>query len=110
METEWRLLSLPDYVVADPAQAAQVTREGEGKYRYEHWLGKLLDTFVGLNVVVIGEAMLDCYLVGVADRLCSEAPVPIVTVTDSKQAPGARGVRLLAVQSRCEGDVSVGYW
>jgi len=52
-------------------------------------LAKLLDTFVGLNVVVIGEAMLDCYLVGVADRLCSEAPVPIVTVTDSKQAPGA---------------------
>jgi len=48
-------------------------------------LAKLLDTFVGLNVVVIGEAMLDSR---VADRLCSEAPVPIVTVTDSKQAPG----------------------
>jgi len=41
-------------------------------------LAKLLDTFVGLNVVVIGEAMLDCYLVGVADRLCSEAPVPVL--------------------------------
>jgi len=40
-------------------------------------LAKLLDTFVGLNVVVI-EAMLDCYLVGVADRLCSEAPVPML--------------------------------
>lgn len=51
-------------------------------------LAKLLDEIVGLNVVVIGEAMLDCYLSGVADRLCPEAPVPVVTVTDHKQAPG----------------------
>lgn len=51
-------------------------------------LVKLLDEIVGLNVVVIGEAMLDCYLSGVADRLCPEAPVPVVTVTDRKQAPG----------------------
>jgi len=54
-------------------------------------LAKLLDTFVGLNVVVIGEAMLDCYLVGVALLRGSGS----VTVTDSKQAQAARRIRLL---------------
>ena len=33
--------------------------------------------FSGLRVVVLGEAMLDCYLYGRADRLSSEAPVPM---------------------------------
>jgi len=42
---------------------------------------------------------LDCYLVGVADRLCSEAPVPIVTVTDSKQAPGGAANTAVNVHS-----------
>ncbi len=51
-------------------------------------LVKLLDALAGLNTIVIGEAMLDCYLSGVANRLCQEAPVPVVTVTDSKQVPG----------------------
>jgi len=45
-------------------------------------LVKLLDAIAGLKVVVIGEAMLDCYLEGFSDRLCPEAPVPIVTVNN----------------------------
>lgn len=48
----------------------------------------LLDAVAGLKVLVIGEAMLDCYLEGFSDRLCQEAPVPVVTVTDRKQVPG----------------------
>lgn len=48
----------------------------------------LLDAVTGLKVLVIGEAMLDCYLEGFSDRLCQEAPVPVVTVTDGKQVPG----------------------
>lgn len=51
-------------------------------------LVKLLDAFAGLKVIVIGEAMLDCYLEGFSERLCPEAPVPVVTVTNRKQAPG----------------------
>jgi D-beta-D-heptose 7-phosphate kinase/D-beta-D-heptose 1-phosphate adenosyltransferase len=60
---------------------------------------KLLDTFAGFNVVVIGEAMLDCYLVGVANRLCPEAPVPVVTVADRKQAPGGAANTAVNVHS-----------
>lgn len=51
-------------------------------------LVKLLDAFAGLKTLVIGEAMLDCYLSGVANRLCQEAPVPVVTVTDLSRVPG----------------------
>ena len=51
-------------------------------------LVKLVDAFAGLKVVVIGEAMLDCYLNGVANRLCPEGPVPVVTVTNRQEAPG----------------------
>ncbi len=51
-------------------------------------LSKLLDAIAGLNIIVIGEAILDCYLSGVADRLCPEAAVPVVSVTDLDQAPG----------------------
>lgn len=40
------------------------------------------------KVLVLGEAMLDCYLQGTATRLCQEAPVPVVTVTQQQDYPG----------------------
>jgi D-beta-D-heptose 7-phosphate kinase/D-beta-D-heptose 1-phosphate adenosyltransferase len=45
----------------------------------------------GLNVVVIGDAILDSYLIGTADRICREAPVPIVALGDRVDAPGGAG-------------------
>jgi D-beta-D-heptose 7-phosphate kinase / D-beta-D-heptose 1-phosphate adenosyltransferase len=42
----------------------------------------------GLNVLVIGDAILDSYLVGTADRICREAPVPIVALADRVDSPG----------------------
>ena len=51
-------------------------------------LSRLIDAFTGLNVVVIGDAMLDSYLEGSSDRLCQEAPVPIVTLSNRKNIPG----------------------
>ena len=41
-------------------------------------LADLLDRFADLSVVVVGDAMLDVYLEGPAQRLCREAPVPVV--------------------------------
>ncbi|MDQ4075781.1 MAG: D-glycero-beta-D-manno-heptose 1-phosphate adenylyltransferase [Chloroflexota bacterium] len=49
---------------------------------------RLIDRFVDLDVLVIGEAMLDSYLEGSTDRLCREAPVPVVSVAEQKDAPG----------------------
>lgn len=48
----------------------------------------LTHRFAGLHLLVIGEAMLDSYLDGYTDRLSREAPVPVVTVTDRKDAGG----------------------
>ncbi len=53
--------------------------------------GNLRDTinqFRELRVLVIGDAMLDGYLEGYTDRLCREAPVPVVSLTNTKYAPG----------------------
>jgi D-beta-D-heptose 7-phosphate kinase/D-beta-D-heptose 1-phosphate adenosyltransferase len=51
-------------------------------------LDGLVERFAGLRVLVVGEAMLDCYLHGVTERLCREAPVPIVDVARRVEAPG----------------------
>lgn len=60
---------------------------------------KTLEAFADLKVIVIGEAMLDCYINGTADRLCPEAPVPVVTVTDRKHIPGGAANTAVNVHS-----------
>lgn len=62
-------------------------------------LVKLLDSMTDLKVLVIGEAMLDCYLQGFSDRLCPEAPVPVVNVTSQKQVPGGAANTAVNVQA-----------
>jgi D-beta-D-heptose 7-phosphate kinase/D-beta-D-heptose 1-phosphate adenosyltransferase len=51
-------------------------------------LPRVLDAFADLDVLVVGEAMLDGYLEGTSGRLCQEAPVPVVSVTARRDAPG----------------------
>jgi D-beta-D-heptose 7-phosphate kinase/D-beta-D-heptose 1-phosphate adenosyltransferase len=51
-------------------------------------LSQLVDRFAGLRVVVIGDAMLDSYFDGDAERLCREAPVPVVNVRGRVDQPG----------------------
>src|SRR6266478_6125987 len=48
----------------------------------------LLKTMATTKVVVIGDAMLDVYLVGEVDRVSPEAPVPVVTVHASRHGLG----------------------
>jgi D-beta-D-heptose 7-phosphate kinase/D-beta-D-heptose 1-phosphate adenosyltransferase len=48
----------------------------------------LIATWKSLTVLVIGDVMLDCYMNGQADRLCQEAPVPVVTITQRQNSPG----------------------
>lgn len=52
------------------------------------YLSHLTEYWRSLKVLVVGEAMLDCYLSGHADRLCQEAPVPVVAVTQRQDFPG----------------------
>jgi D-beta-D-heptose 7-phosphate kinase/D-beta-D-heptose 1-phosphate adenosyltransferase len=53
----------------------------------EHLL-RIVETFAGLRVLVIGESMLDRYLHGSTSRLCPEAPVPVVELARSIDQPG----------------------
>jgi D-beta-D-heptose 7-phosphate kinase / D-beta-D-heptose 1-phosphate adenosyltransferase len=48
----------------------------------------LVDSFAGLDVVVLGDAMLDTYLEGTSSRLCQEGPVPIVDIDRRRDLPG----------------------
>jgi D-beta-D-heptose 7-phosphate kinase / D-beta-D-heptose 1-phosphate adenosyltransferase len=61
----------------------------------------LLDALPRLAVLVVGEAMLDCYLHGVSGRLAREAPVPIVAVERRVDVPG--GAANAAVNARALG-------
>ena len=38
----------------------------------------LFDKFIGLQILVIGDVMLDAYIMGKVNRISPEAPVPIV--------------------------------
>ncbi|MEX2599722.1 MAG: D-glycero-beta-D-manno-heptose 1-phosphate adenylyltransferase [Dehalococcoidia bacterium] len=51
-------------------------------------LAALVRSFSNLHVTVIGDAMLDTYSTGSAERICREAPVPIVTLGERLDAPG----------------------
>ena len=48
----------------------------------------LIESFAGRKILVIGEAMLDSYLGGTSERLCREAPVPVVVINKRAYAPG----------------------
>jgi D-beta-D-heptose 7-phosphate kinase/D-beta-D-heptose 1-phosphate adenosyltransferase len=51
-------------------------------------LTALIQRMQGKRIVVIGDAMLDRYLLGDTERISPEAPVPVVTVTERRTALG----------------------
>lgn len=48
----------------------------------------LIDRFAGARILVIGDAMLDAYLIGTTNRVCREAPVPVVALAERQDVPG----------------------
>jgi D-beta-D-heptose 7-phosphate kinase/D-beta-D-heptose 1-phosphate adenosyltransferase len=51
-------------------------------------LDRYIDIWQSLTVLVVGDVMLDSYLQGTTDRLCQEAPVPVVAITEQQDFPG----------------------
>src|SRR3954469_5750486 len=65
----------------------------------------------GKRIAVVGDAMLDVYLVGDVDRISPEAPVPVVRVRDRKHAlGGAANVaqNVVAIGASCQLVAAVG--
>ena len=66
-------------------------------------LTELVDGAAGLEVVVVGDAVLDGWLAGPSTRLSREAPVPVVDVTTARYAAGGAAntaVNLAALGAR----------
>src|SRR5207237_8030516 len=85
---------------------SHAARESMTRDRVEALLRKMATT----KIVVVGDAMLDVYLVGEVDRVSPEAPVPVVTVHASRQALGgaanvAANVAALGAECRLVGVV-----
>ncbi|HKK19600.1 MAG TPA: PfkB family carbohydrate kinase [Opitutales bacterium] len=49
---------------------------------------RTLSKFPKLNILVIGDIMLDHYIMGDATRISPEAPVPVVSVASDRHVPG----------------------
>jgi D-beta-D-heptose 7-phosphate kinase/D-beta-D-heptose 1-phosphate adenosyltransferase len=67
-------------------------------------LTELLDGARGKRITVVGDVMLDVYLVGDVERISPEAPVPVVRVRERKHAlGGAANVaqNVVALGARC---------
>ncbi|MDR1528047.1 MAG: PfkB family carbohydrate kinase [Puniceicoccales bacterium] len=66
----------------------------------------LLAKISGLRVLVIGDIMLDHYIIGDTARISPEAPVPVVAVENDKYALGAAAnVALNVVQLGCHAEI-----
>src|SRR3954471_11329052 len=71
-------------------------------------LDEILQMCRGLRVAVVGDVMLDVYLVGAVSRISPEAPVPVVHVTEERFALGgaanvAANVAALGAECRLVG-------
>lgn len=51
-------------------------------------LARFVPRFADARILVIGDLMLDHYLVGSVERISPEAPVPVVLVQDERDMPG----------------------
>jgi rfaE bifunctional protein kinase chain/domain len=74
-------------------------------------VAELLGKVTGLQIAVIGDAMLDVYLSGDVDRISPEAPVPVVRIRNRRYAlGGAANVaqNVLALGARCDLVAAVG--
>lgn len=54
-------------------------------------INQVFDKFKQLNVIVIGDAMIDSYLWGKVERVSPEAPVPVVSVINRENRLGGAG-------------------
>lgn len=53
-----------------------------------HTLSSILDNFASQRLIVVGDVFLDEYLMGRAERLSREAPIPVLQFTARRQVPG----------------------
>ena len=55
---------------------------------------QLLDEFKDKSILVIGDVMLDAYILGNVTRVSPEAPVPVVSLNKKENRIGGAGIHL----------------
>ena len=65
-------------------------------------LKKHIKQFKGKRILVVGDVMLDRYLMTKPNRISDEAPVPIVAVKDERYVPGGAGNCANNLVCRCK--------
>ncbi|MCX6291910.1 MAG: bifunctional ADP-heptose synthase [Bacteroidetes bacterium] len=60
---------------------------------------RLFEEFRKLNVLIVGDVMLDAYLWGKVERISPEAPVPVVTITKRENRLGGAANVAINIQS-----------
>lgn len=71
-------------------------------------LEKIIKNFTGKKILVVGDLMLDEYLVGKTTRLSPEAPVPIVEIEKINYVPGGAANAANNVKSLGDETILVG--
>jgi D-beta-D-heptose 7-phosphate kinase/D-beta-D-heptose 1-phosphate adenosyltransferase len=74
-------------------------------------IADLLQRARGKRIAVVGDAMLDVYLIGDVERISPEAPVPVVSVRDRTYAMGGAAnvaQNVVAMGARCDLVATVG--
>ena len=71
-------------------------------------LQKILDSFKNIKIGVVGDLMLDDYIIGVVDKISPEAPVPVVNVKEERFVLGGaanvvNNLSVLGAQTICFG-------
>ena len=70
----------------------------------------LLEQIKSLRILVIGDVMLDRYVIGEVSRISPEAPVPVLSVTDERSVAGGAANVALNVRSLGAQVESVGWF
>ncbi|CAM3292075.1 PfkB family carbohydrate kinase [Kibdelosporangium persicum] len=60
-----------------------------------------------MNLVVVGDCLLDTDLVGTSTRLCPDAPVPVLDVEDELVRPGGAGLAATLAATFADADVTL---
>lgn len=62
-------------------------------------INHIFESFNGLNILVIGDVMIDSYIWGKVDRISPEAPVPVVVLKKSEERLGGAGNVILNIKA-----------
>lgn len=62
-------------------------------------INHIFESFNGLNILVIGDVMIDSYIWGRVDRISPEAPVPVVVLKKREERLGGAGNVILNIKA-----------